>query len=178
MLVYSFKYYGVYLGFFLLVTNFSYFSEHEFFNPIELNTYSFWDDYYEALFNSIMNDLFGLNISYYIVSNFEFLLIGVLLLFGSVVCVNLNRINRNSKSNNYYDLLTLFDFFKDFVKFFFMRKQNLVDQEIHLSATRFFKKKSIIFFEKLEKERKEKNKIKAQAAVKAAAKASSLKAKV
>jgi ABC-type transport system involved in multi-copper enzyme maturation permease subunit len=88
-----------------------------------------------------MNDIFGLYISYYILNSFEFILIGVLLLIGSIVCVNLNKFNRNLRANNYYELLTLFDFFDDFVKFFFMRKQNLTDQTIHPSATRIFKKK-------------------------------------
>lgn len=41
----------------------------------------------------------------------------------------------------YNDMFTIFDFFKDFVKFVFMRKQNLVDQEIHTPSTRIFKKK-------------------------------------
>lgn len=88
-----------------------------------------------------MNDLFGLYISYYSINSFEFIIIGLLLLIASVVCVNLNKFNRNIKANNYYDLITLFDFFEDFVKFVFMRKQNLVDQSISSTSTRAFKKK-------------------------------------
>ncbi len=88
-----------------------------------------------------MNDLFGLFISYYYVNSFEFILIGLLLLFISLVCVNLNKFNKNFKLNNYYNLFTLFDFFNDFINFFFLRKQNLVDQEIHPASTRIFKKK-------------------------------------
>lgn len=88
-----------------------------------------------------MNDLFGLYLSYYVINSFEFIIVGLLLLIASVVCVNLNKFNRNIKSNNYYELISLFDFFDDFVKFIFMRKQNLVDQEISSSSTRMFKKK-------------------------------------
>jgi ABC-type transport system involved in multi-copper enzyme maturation permease subunit len=88
-----------------------------------------------------MNDLFGLYISYYIINSFEFIMVGVLLLIASIICVNLNKFNRNIKANNYYDLLVLFDFFDDFIKYSFMRKQNLVDQTIKPSATRIFKKK-------------------------------------
>jgi len=88
-----------------------------------------------------MNDLFGLFLSYYFINSFEFILIGFLLLIASLLLVNLNKFNRNIKSNNYYDLLTLFDFFEDFVKFVFLRKQNLVDQEISSTSTRMFKKK-------------------------------------
>jgi len=139
--VYSFKYFGLYLGFFLLTTFYVFPSEVEFFLPIELNIINLWDDYYEALWNDKMNDLFGLYIGYYVLNSFEFILIGILLLVGSIVCVNVNKFNKNLKSNNYYDLLTIFDFFDDFVKYLFMRKQNLVDQTIHPSSTRIFKKK-------------------------------------
>lgn len=88
-----------------------------------------------------MNDLFGIYISYYVINSFEFIVIGLLLLVASVVSVNLNKFNRNIKANNYYELITLFDFFEDFVKFVFMRKQNLVDQAISSTSTRMFKKK-------------------------------------
>jgi len=88
-----------------------------------------------------MNDLFGIYISYYLINSFEFMVIGLLLLIASLVSVNLNKFNRTIKANNYYDLLTLFDFFDDFVKFIFMRKQNLVDQEISSTSTKMFKKK-------------------------------------
>jgi hypothetical protein len=58
-----------------------------------------------------------------------------------MVAVNLNFLNRNNKSNFYFDFFQLFDFFKDFSKFIFMRKQDLVVQENAASATRIFKKK-------------------------------------
>ena len=88
-----------------------------------------------------MNDFYGLYISYYIINSLEFILVGLLLLFVSLVCVNLNKFNKNFKLNNYYNLFTIFDFFFDFINFFFLRKQNLVDQENNPSATRVFKKK-------------------------------------
>lgn len=88
-----------------------------------------------------MNDFYGLNLSYYLINSFEFILIGLLLLFASLVCVNLNKFNKNFKLNNYYSLFTIFDFFFDFVNFFFLRKQNLVNQENSSSSTRVFKKK-------------------------------------
>lgn len=90
-----------------------------------------------------MNDLFGIYVSYYLLNSFEFIVIGLILLIASVVSVNLNKFNRHLKANNYYDLLTLFDFFEDFVKFIFMRKQNLVDQSISSTSTKIFKKKII-----------------------------------
>lgn len=139
--IYSFKYFGLYAGFFILSTFYIFPSEVEFFLPLELNIIYLWDDYYEALWNEKMNDLFGLYLGYYVLNSFEFILIGILLLIGSIVCVNINKFNRNLKSNNYYDVLTIFDFFDDFVKYLFMRKQNLVDQTMHPSSTKIFKKK-------------------------------------
>lgn len=88
-----------------------------------------------------MNDVYGLYSSYYILNSFEFLMVGLLLLFASIVCVNLSKFNRNLKLNNYYELLTLYDFFNDFVNFLFMRKQNLNNQTIAIVSTRIFKKK-------------------------------------
>jgi len=88
-----------------------------------------------------MNDVYVLFVSYYCLNSLEFILIGFLLLIASVVCVNLNKFNRNIKSNNYYELTTLFDIFNDFVKFVFMRKQNLSEQNIHEAEIRIFKKK-------------------------------------
>jgi hypothetical protein len=88
-----------------------------------------------------MNDFFSLYLSYYGINSFEFISVGLLLLIVSLVCVNLNRFNKNFKLNNYYNLFTIFDFFNDFINFFFLRKQNLVDQEINPASTRVFKKK-------------------------------------
>lgn len=141
IIIYSFKYYGIFIFFLLFTFVFIFPSELEGFIFEELQIYFYWDDYYEALFNNKMNDLFGLYLSYYYINSFEFLIVGFLLLVASLVSVNLNKFNKNIKSNNYYELLTLFDFFDDFVKFIFMRKQNLVDQNISSSSTRVFKKK-------------------------------------
>lgn len=139
--VYSFKYYGIFILFFIFMILFVWPFELENFLNKELINYFIWDDYYEALFNLKMNDLFGLYLSYYYINSFEFILIGLLLLIASVIAVNLNKFNRNIKSNNYYDLLSIFDFFEDFTKFLFLRKQNLMDQTISSTSTRMFKKK-------------------------------------
>lgn len=141
IIIHSFKYYGLFIFFILLNLTLIFPSEIENYTYKELQIFFFWDDYYESLFNNKMNDLFGLYLSYYYINSFEFLFIGLLLLLASLVAVNLNKFNRNIKANNYYDLLTLFDFFDDFVKFFFIRKQNLVDQTIASTSTRMFKKK-------------------------------------
>lgn len=141
IIIYSFKYYGLFILLVIFCLTFVFPGELENFIFKELQVFFFWDDYYEALYNNKMNDLFGLYLSYYYINSFEFLILGILLLIASLVCVNLNKFNKNIKSNNYYDLLTLFDFFDDFIKFFFIKKQNLTDQTIASSSTRMFKKK-------------------------------------
>ncbi len=139
---YSYKYYGIFVLFFVFNLFYMFPSEMELFLPVELTTSSYlWDDLYEALWNDILTDFYGLYLSYYRFNSFEFIFIGLLLLVGSLLCVNINKFNRINKINGYHDLFLVFDFFKDFVKFIFMRKQNLVDQEIHPSSTRIFKKK-------------------------------------
>lgn len=139
--IYSFKYYGIFILFIFFTFLFVLPYEIENYINIELLIYFFWDDYYEALYNNKMNDLFGLYLSYYYINSFEFLIVGLLLLIASLVAVNLNKFNKNIKSNNYYELITLFDFFDDFIKFIFMRKQNLTDQYTSSTSTRVFKKK-------------------------------------
>jgi hypothetical protein len=137
--IYNFKIIGVS---FLLIFIFLY-SYIPFFNKVFqfFPEYALIDDYYESLNNNIFNDLLGLFFSYYFVNFFEFIIIIFFLLIGSLICVNLNKINKFNKTFNYVDMFTVFDFFKDFTKFIFLRKQNLVDQEIHPSSARIFKKK-------------------------------------
>lgn len=138
---YSFKYYGLVV--FFVIFNHSYVlpAELEFFLPIELNSSHLWDDFYESLWNNLLTDFYGLYLSYYKFNSFEFIFIGLVLLIGSLLCVNINKFSRINKVNSYHDLFLIFDFFKDFVKFIFMRKQNLTDQGNHPSSTRIFKKK-------------------------------------
>lgn len=137
-----FIYFGSFLGFSTIFLNFFTFSEMENFLPNELNITELWDDYYEGLNNLVMNDAIGLLISYYFVNALEFLLLGLILLFGSLVCVNLNKCNKLFKLPKYNTLLSIFNFFKDWVDSVFMRKQNLFDQELGNSATRSFDKKN------------------------------------
>jgi hypothetical protein len=74
----------------------------------------------------------------------EFIFIGILLLIASVVCVNLNRFQKLLKVQKYTYSLNIFDFFKDFMNYTFMRKQNLVDQSMGSVSVRIFKKKKSI----------------------------------
>lgn len=137
--IHSYKYLGLLFVFFLAIYFFIFPSELD--SVFFIDSFSVYDDWYESLGNIFLTDLFGLFLSYYYINSFEFLIIVFFLLVGSVICVNLNKLNRVNKSMNYQDMFLVFDFFKDFVKFIFMRKQNLVDQENHPASTRIFKKK-------------------------------------
>lgn len=104
------------------------FSELELYVPIELNDINIFDDYYESLNNSTMNDFIPLTISYYSINSIEFLIIGLLLLLGSVSCINLYKSNKNFSVIKQSNIFQLFDFFKDFINFSFIRKQDLNKQ--------------------------------------------------
>ncbi len=140
-LLYNKKNFILFFSFFFLALNITFFSELEFYLPLEFQFNLFWDDFYEALNNDKMNDIFGSMLSFYIFNSYEFLVIGFLLLVGSMICVNLNRFLKTSRTFNYSDFFTIFDVFKDFFKMFFMRKQNLVNQETQPASTRFFGRK-------------------------------------
>jgi hypothetical protein len=101
-----------------------------------------WDDYYEAVNNTNTNDLYGFYLSFYWFNSVEFILIGLVLLIGSLVCVQLGRFIKTNKTISYASFFDIYDFFKDIVKSLFLRKQNLVDQANSPSSTRVFKKKN------------------------------------
>jgi len=101
-----------------------------------------WEDYYEALNNQNNNDLYGIFLSFYILNSIEFLLIAGVLLIGSLICVQLNKFIKTNKTLNYISFFEIYDFFKDFSKSLFLRKQNLTDQGSAKSSTRSFSKKN------------------------------------
>jgi uncharacterized membrane protein len=119
--------------------NFYYDSNSNFNHSMSEGFLALFDNFYESLSNNIMNDLFGFSISYFLVNGVEFVIIGFLLLIGSVVCVNLYQINKNSKARAYTNFLTVFNFFTDFTSFFFLRKQNLTKQCTIKSSLKVFK---------------------------------------
>lgn len=106
---------------------------------VVLNTLDLWDDYYEALGNTNINDLVSFFLSYYSTNAPILVLMGFLILIGSVICVNLNRLLKASRVQNFDSFLKMFDFFKNSVSSVFMRQQNLNDQNLQISSTRVFK---------------------------------------
>lgn len=127
---------------FFLLNNMYFISTGEVFLPQLFNNFSLWENYYEALFNINMNDFKSLTITYYSINSFEFIMVGFILLVGSLVCVNLNRLQKSIKIYKYSNYFNVFDFFKDFLNYTFMRKQNLLDQTNVSSNIRIFKKKN------------------------------------
>jgi hypothetical protein len=82
-----------------------------------------------------MNDFTLLKISYYEINSLEFISVGLLLLFGSVVCVVLNK--NKTKIKNFF-ISDYLHFFKNY--YFFLRKQNPITQSNFLPSIRIFKK--------------------------------------
>ena len=143
---YKYTYSNFYSNFFtliflLILFNLNNYSVLDLNQILEISFYGIIDNYYEALFNSVMNDLFGFSISYYLINSIEFIFIGFLLLIGSVVCVNLYQMNKNIRSQNYNNFLSIFNFFLDFSNFLFLRKQNLTKQGNTKPSLKIFKKK-------------------------------------
>jgi len=95
-----------------------------------------WVDYYEALINHNMNDFSVFLLSYYTFNALEFIIIGTILFFGSMVCVNLYKINKDITTENVLNFTAVFNIFVDNVSFNFLRKQNLFSQNLTQPATR------------------------------------------
>jgi hypothetical protein len=110
-------------------------------NSLILNYFDLYDDYYEAIFNRNANDFLVLFISYYSINNIEFISIGLLLLIGSIVCVQLNKLQKTIKIESLTSYFMFYKFFTDILDFFFLRKQNLTNQTNQPSTLRIFKRK-------------------------------------
>lgn len=126
------------LTYFILINHYS---DSDSLVLVDMGFYGIIDNYYEALYNNITNDLFGFSISYYFINGVEFIFIGFLLLVGSVICVNLYQFNKSVRAQSYNNHITIFNFFTDFTSFFFLRKQNLIKQGNNKASLKIFKKK-------------------------------------
>lgn len=118
------------------------YSEKELYLPCIFNTIDLWDNYYSCLSNTAMNDFIGLYLSYYFINSYEFLLIGWLLFLGSILCITLFNLVGSSKSTNHLLLRKFLQFFIDSLDFYFLRKQNLVNQNNTQPGLRIIKNKS------------------------------------
>ncbi len=114
--------------------------------PEDIYIYNFtsffilWENYYETLYLISANDVLSLTISYYTINNLELVLIGFILLIGSVICVNFNkmqRLNRNKKINDQMNIFNIFNFLSNNI---FMRRQNMVYQNLTKAVLKIFKR--------------------------------------
>ena len=126
---------------FFVFNNFFFINIYEFYLFINFNSIDMWDNFYESIFNINMNDFKALTIIYYIINSIEFLIIGFILLIGSLVCVNLNKLQKLIQIYKYNIYFFIFNYFKDYVNYVFLRKQNIIDQSIFNNSIRLFKKK-------------------------------------
>ena len=143
---YKFTYSHTYIFIYLLVIlyliiNFSGYYNSDFSENLNLNYIGIIDNYYESFSNFNCNDLVGLYLSYYTINVIEYLIIGFILLIGSVICVNLYTLNKNIRSQNYSNFLKIFNFFIDYSSFFFLRRQNIIKQGNTKPSLKLFKKK-------------------------------------
>lgn len=135
--IYFYFFYSMFI-YFILINNYQ---NQIIWNGVSIYFYSLLDNFYESLTNLNTNDLFGFLISYYLLNSTELLIIGFLLLIGSVICVNFNQNSKNASLQNYSNFLKVFNFFKDFITFNFLRKQNFINQGNTKSTVKIFKKK-------------------------------------
>jgi len=138
---YYFNKFGGFLLIFLFNFFYVFYSQGEYILNLNFDSIVFYDDFYQNYNTYLFNDLYSLYLNFFFLNNFSFVIVVLLLLMASLVCVNLNLSLKSNKISNYSNFLSLFDFFKDFTKFIFMRKQNLTDQLHTFGSSRFFKKK-------------------------------------
>jgi len=89
-----------------------------------------------------MNDFTSFLLSYYDFNSIELVIIGMILFIGSIVCVNLYKINKDISVNQLLPFISLFDIFKDSISFNFLRKQNLYIQNLTLASLKIISKKN------------------------------------
>jgi hypothetical protein len=94
----------------------------------------YWVDYYDALNDYNNNDLYGFFLSYYVVNNIILIIFGLILFFGSIICVTLFRTIKVIKFNNMGNFFETIKFSQSFLYSLFMRKQDLFDQNSFLSS--------------------------------------------
>ncbi len=124
----------------LLIIPFSY-TEIELFLPMIFNFIDIWDNFYDSLFNYNVNDFIGLYLSYFLLNSLELIIIGMVLFVGSILCIILFNLSNSSKNSNYSLLKNFINFFFNLLDFYFLRKQNLIKQNLQQPGLRILKNK-------------------------------------
>lgn len=99
------------------------------------------DNVYLSLSIKQKNDFIGLFFSYYHLNSMVFLLVGILLFIGSLVCVTLNVLLRSLKKKEGAAFSTSFNFFSTHTNYLILRRQSLVSQSFNQPATKSTLKK-------------------------------------
>ena len=115
-----------------LLENKVYFFTHNYFS---------WEDFFEGLINTNSNDFTAFVAIMYTINGILLMIVGVLLLVGSIICVNLNRLLKVSRLQPVSFYLNIFNFFLNALDFSFIRQQNLFNQESQPTSSRVFKRK-------------------------------------
>lgn len=115
------------------------------FSPFSLSA-NFYDEFYEALHESTNNDLLGIFINLYITDSILMVIIGLLLLIGSIICVVLVSFFIKLRNSSFKNFLNIFNIMKTCYSFIFLRKQNLSKQARSTSSSRIFEKKTFDTF--------------------------------
>lgn len=102
-----------------------------------LNANYYLDNYYHDINDDIMNDLFGLYLSYYDFNGVLFFIFSLLIFITSISTINLFKIIKIKTQEHLLTFQYIFDFFKDLLMFNFLRKQNMGRQVRRKASTRF-----------------------------------------
>ena len=129
---------------FILLLVPSFYTEGELFLPPLFNFTSLWDNFYDGLCGYSLNDFIGLYLSYFLLNSLELVIIGFILFAGSILCVVLFNLSGFSKNSNYSLLKNFINFFFNLLDFYFLRKQNLIKQNLQQPGLRILKNRSKI----------------------------------
>jgi hypothetical protein len=99
---------------------------------------NYWLNYYELINNFCDNDFFVLFLNFYRLNFVEFLILGFLLLLGSVITIFMFRLLLAFEQKNYP---TFLNFVRNNPYFIFLRKQNFFLQGLQGAVTKKFGKK-------------------------------------
>jgi len=99
------------------------------------------DNIYLPLAIKQKNDFIGLFFSYYHLNSAVFLLVGMLLFIGSLVCVTLNILLKSLKKKEGAAFSTVFNFFNTHTNYLILRRQSLTSQNFNQPATKSILKK-------------------------------------
>lgn len=141
----TFFFYKNFINFFYIffIFFFIFFSSNWFFSFYDikfLNFFFLWTDFFNVINFNIMNDLNSFFLNFFVFNSLFFFLFVLAIFFVTVLCINLYL---NSKKNSLISLnlfLKIFNFFKNFNPFSFLRKQSLIIQNCRKAMNRMITK--------------------------------------